>query len=450
MINFFTDETKFIRFSRIIYIIFETISLCGLFTDNITVVMIVALSAGILNIILVIKNNIKSIINVVSLGFIYIIAMIGISTYLNQGLSSLLNIKFDLVSHIIWFSLFFLHADIKKSNFKIEIYKFSKIFVIVTAIISIVSLIMYKTNFSFEFLNHTIKSIAVEGEYYGLYNHHNTNGFICAVTAISSLYLFLVAKSNTQKTIYVLCCIIQTIVLTMSCSRNAQLSFFIGILIIIFFYFKNIIILISTQKKKISIISGVIVLILFSFLASTFIISRNKVNEELNEVNYLSFLETLNANNCEIHVSETEWKLSMIGTGRYLIQKETFLLAIKSPYIGWGHLSLIDKSHDFYPTCYFLDGINNCHLVFLQAFYEIGWLGAIFSILIYLIIFVICCKNIFLRNNLFDVFLSSLCVICLLKAVLDTAMFFNGNVINSIIWLYFGNLYFRNKVKGEY
>lgn len=457
MINFFTDETKFIRIMRFAFIFVEMLSIFGLFPDYLSAVAFIAAIAGLINIGLIIKNNPKRLKNIFVYCWIYIIVMMIISTYINKGFDFVLYIKYDLTVHFVWFSLYFLRNDNSKLQIKKEIILFAKMFVLFTVFFSIVTLIMSYQNISFEIFGNTISpKIIIGTDNKGIYSHHNLHGIISSASALSSIYLVSYSSKIYKKLFYILCFIIEIVFLYFSGSRNAQIGFILAFVIFCFYLFKNR----FPNAINLKLLIVIIPIALIVFASIGYITMREYLSDGyFSDENYQIYMQRYTDKEASNYLSKNEWIISRIGSDRYSLYKETLIMSLEHPFVGNGHFTLNENALETFPAYSFTAGNeasrvghSNCHLFFLQAFYETGIVGLILSICMAIKLVIIGIKTFIKENNSFYGYLVSIALISLIWGILDTGIFFSGHLINSIIWMYFGALFYSylfKKKKGE-
>lgn len=452
MINFFTDETKFIRIMRFTFIFIEMLVNIKLFPANIvSPIAILAALAGLLNLVLIIKDNPKRLKNIFVYCWIYIIAMMIISTYINKGFDYTLSLKYDYAKNFIWFSLYFLRNDTSKNQIKNEIILFAKIFVIFTVFFSLVTFIMSSLDIQINIFGKEIAPELILGtDNKGIYTQHNMHGIISSISAMSAIYLVTNATKIPQKVIYSLCFIIEIVCLYLSGSRNSQVGLVLALVIFGFYLFKN------KYPKAISfkLILYVIPVLLIACTAIGYITMKEfLVDDYFSNERYNSYIQRYPDKNASNYLSKEEWIISTISSGRYIIQKETFIMAMDYPIVGNGHNTLIENANETFPDYNAIgDSLFNCHFFILQVFYETGIGGLIFAILITIKALMVAFKTFVKEKSSFYGYLVGMVVISLVYGFLDVGIFIDGWFTNSIIWLYIGALFYSylfKKKKGE-
>lgn len=374
----------------IFYIITSLIVVtCFQFIPFIGILTKVAIAWGLLislsNLYKMIKHK-PNIIEILLYVFLFYTLIVNLVFYNNSS-----NLIVWLVTFIILSSFLCINKEKSKEELTEELLSISKVYVIITAVLSLLSLLLYFTRITM------MIGITTIGYKNGLYNNENALGIAAAICILLSLYLFLSTNNKVSKISYISICILQAIMMIISTSRSSALMLIAIILVFIFLKAKN------------NILRSVIILVP---ICATFVLSRL-----------------------------SEGTLVKLTSGRIELWKNASIVISKHFFFGVGNsnmISLVKAARDAV-----LPGINygGLHNIYLQILAVNG----IFALLIFLALIILSLYKIVTKIDSIDfktgknyyILLSLICGIFAIN-LFESNIVYILSFISIILWTYLG------------
>lgn len=399
--------------------------------------------------------------------------MILILFYIAGILSLLFNLEYlskrNIVYQILWsFYFFILFANPKNKrlqDFKKEFNIIKLLFIIITEVLVILSLVMLynKTSINTYINDYNLLGGFISNRLYGAFINPNIGSLI---TIISSLFIVDFMKKNDFKRVFlVIALIINVIYIALSDSRSGLIIIFTVSLI---FCFLKILINNKRNMKKISILFVSFLVaagcfftpILVKYTYNKCVVASVKSEEPANNIQD-SNDEDANKTEAEEFIYKNEVKRHYdlsedISNRRFSIWKSGIEIFLKKPVFGTTYDGFTPYAIKHLPNTYI---VNNDYMnmkTFDNEFINILVSNGIVGIII-LLIFVINVLVLFFKRikysiksypNEIAILLPSICGV-IVSSLFASALFYYSSPATIIFWLFLGYLIFILKAKGD-